>query len=102
MSARTHEAHAQSAEQHADGSHAAHAQLPDKQELAQQAHQEGFIGSADPSPAVLKTEFPPKLEPHLEQPAQTQRDTPDGRFQSSRRIVIASPCHDSHKAMAVY
>ena len=80
MSASSHEAHRQSAEQHADGSHAAHHHLLDKQELVQQAHQDGFIGRADPSPAVLKTEFPPKLEPHLEQPAQAQRDTPDGMF----------------------
>ena len=83
MAARTHSAHAQSAEQHADGNHAAHQQTPDKQELTEQAHQEGFIGSADPSPAVLKTEFPPELEPHLEQPANSQPDAPDGNIQSN-------------------
>ena len=82
MSASTLEPHKQSAEQHAEGNHVTHQQLPDKQDLAQQAHQEGFIGSADPSPAVLKTEFPPKLEPHLEQPAKTRQDTPDGKHQS--------------------
>ena len=80
MSASTPEAHKQSAEQHADGNHVAPQQPPDKQELARQAHQKGFIGSADPSPAVLKTEFPPKLEPHLEQPAKTQQDAPDGEI----------------------
>ncbi len=83
MSASAPEAHKQSAEQHADGSHVAHQQPPDKEELAQQAHQEGFIGSADPSPAVLKTEFPPKLEPHLEQPAKAQQDAPDGKILNS-------------------
>ena len=90
MSASTPEAHKQSAEQHADGNHVAHQQPPGKQELAQQSHQEGFIGSADPSPAVLKTEFPPKLEPHLEQPAKAQQDIPDGKHQSSGEVELYS------------
>lgn len=63
--------------QHANGVHAAHPRSPDKHALAEQTHQEGFIDT-DPSPAVLKTEFPPKLEPHLEQPHKTQQDSVDG------------------------
>ena len=63
--------------QHANGVHAAHPRSPDKHALAEQTHQEGFIDT-DPSPAVLKTEFPPKLEPHLEQPHKTQPDSVDG------------------------
>ena len=90
MSTSAPETHLPGAEQHADDSHVAHQQLLDKQEMAEQAHQEGFIGAADPSPAVLKTEFPAQLEPLLEQPAKTQQDTPDGEECCSRRCAVAS------------
>ena len=80
------EGHDSSFEQHANGSREAHQQPPDKKELAEQTHQEGFIGADDHSPAVLKTEYPPKLEPHLEQPAKAQQDTPDGEAISSTNL----------------
>lgn len=72
---------------HANGHHEAHAGPPDKQDLAEQTLQEGFIGSDDPSPAVLKAEFPHELEPHLEQPAKTQHDSLDG--EAHRRLFIS-------------
>ena len=60
----------------ANGHEAAH---PNKHELIEETHQEGFI-ETDPSPAVLKTEFPPKLEPHLENPLKTQQESVDGEI----------------------
>ncbi len=65
-----HRAH----EREANGHDAAH---PDKHELIEETHQEGFI-ETDPSPAVLKTEFPPKLEPQLEECIKTQQESVDG------------------------
>ena len=91
------EGHGISFEQHANGSREAHQQLQDKEELAEQTHQEGFIGAADDSPAVLKTEYPPKLEPHLEQPAKAQQDTPDGEAISSA-ILDALGLSSKHAA----
>ena len=58
----------------ANGHDAAH---PDKHELIEETHQEGFI-ETDPSPAVLKTEFPPELEPQLEDSLKTQQESVDG------------------------
>lgn len=69
--------HHKSSAQHANGTHVGLPRSPDKHALAEQTHQEGFIDT-DPSPAVLKTEFPPKLEPHLEQPHKAQPDNVDG------------------------
>ena len=69
--------HHKSSAQHANGTHVGHPRSQDKHVLAEQTHQEGFIDT-DPSPAVLKTEFPPKLEPHLEQPHKAQPDNLDG------------------------
>ena len=93
------EGHEMSFEQHANGSREAHQQPPDKEGLAEQTHQEGFIGAADQSPAVLKTEFPPRLEPHLEQPAKAQQDTPDGEAVSS---TVLDALYLSNKYAAVY
>ena len=76
--ADAHEQHRSSqhgvSERQANGHDAAH---PDKHELIEETHQEGFI-ETDPSPAVLKTEFPPKLEPQLEECIKTQQESVDG------------------------
>lgn len=98
MSASTPEAHEQGPDLHPHGNHMAHQQPPVKQELAEQAHQEGFISTADPSPAVLKTEFPPKLEPHLAPPSKAQQDTPDGEDGCRRRQGLAFLYCDSDDA----
>ena len=65
----------------ANGHDAVH---PDKHELIEETHQEGFI-ETDPSPAVLKTEFPPELEPRLEESIKTQQESVDGE------TVISTP-----------